>query len=63
MKFVRRMLHRPELSPFLTHETIPGPRVDTDEAFLDFCRNNGSTGYHLAGTCMASSGSGSRMPR
>lgn len=50
MKFVRAMLHRPELAPFLTAETIPGPGVDSDEALLDFCRHNGSTGYHLVGT-------------
>jgi choline dehydrogenase len=50
MKFVRRMLHRPELAAFLTAETIPGPGVDSDEALLDFCRHNGSTGYHLVGT-------------
>lgn len=50
MKLVRNMLHRPELEKFLAVETIPGPGVATDEELLDFCRHNGSTGYHLVGT-------------
>jgi len=50
MKLVRKMLHRPELEPFLAAETIPGPGIATDEELLDFCRHNGSTGYHLVGT-------------
>jgi choline dehydrogenase len=50
MKFVRKMLHRPEMLAFLAHETIPGPHVESDDELLEFCRNNGSTGYHLVGT-------------
>ncbi len=50
MKFVRALLHRPELQTYLTDETIPGPAVQTDEDMLNFCRHNGSTGYHLVGT-------------
>ncbi|WP_088344581.1 MULTISPECIES: GMC family oxidoreductase N-terminal domain-containing protein [Rhodomicrobium] len=50
MKLVRALLHAPELKEYLTEETIPGPEVETEEDMLDFCRNNGSTGYHLVGT-------------
>lgn len=50
MKIIRNLLHSPILSQYLEEETIPGITVQTDEQLLDFCRNNGSTGYHLVGT-------------
>ncbi|MGE8462357.1 MAG: GMC family oxidoreductase [Pseudomonas capeferrum] len=50
MKIIRELLHSPMLSKYLVEETIPGVKVQTDEQMLDFCRRNGSTGYHLVGT-------------
>ncbi|OPA90872.1 GMC family oxidoreductase [Pseudomonas fluorescens] len=50
MKIIRALLHSPLLSKYLVEETIPGTKVQTDEQMLDFCRLNGSTGYHLVGT-------------
>lgn len=50
MQFVRKVLHAPELEPYLEAETVPGPNVRTDDEMLDFCRRHGSTGYHLIGT-------------
>jgi choline dehydrogenase len=50
MTFVRTLLHSEELRPYLSAETVPGDQVRTDEEMLDFCRRNGSTGYHLVGT-------------
>lgn len=50
MKIIRELLHSPMLSKYLVEETIPGVKVQTDEQMLDFCRMNGSTGYHLVGT-------------
>lgn len=50
MQFVRHLLHAPELKEYLVSESIPGAAVQTDEDMLDFCRNHGSTGYHLVGT-------------
>ncbi|MBY5827931.1 GMC family oxidoreductase [Rhizobium leguminosarum] len=50
VQMIRELLHAPELSKFLVEETVPGPRVKTDEDMLDFVKRNGSTGYHLVGT-------------
>ncbi|MEJ8570579.1 GMC family oxidoreductase [Microbaculum marinum] len=50
MNFVRSLLHSPGLAAYLEAETIPGDKVHTDDEMLDFCRRNGSTGYHLVGT-------------
>jgi choline dehydrogenase len=32
-------------------ETLPGPDAQTDDELLDFAYRNGSTTYHLIGTC------------
>jgi choline dehydrogenase len=50
MQMIRALLHSPDLSKFLKEETVPGPRVKSDEDMLDFVKKNGSTGYHLVGT-------------
>jgi hypothetical protein len=44
------LLHAPELKPFLSDETLPGPHLESDDELLDFARRNGSTTYHLIGT-------------
>lgn len=51
MRLIRRLLHTPELAPFLERETLPGPQAQTDDELLDFAKKNGSTTYHLIGTC------------
>jgi choline dehydrogenase len=51
MRLLRRMLNTPELSRFLERETLPGPQAQTDDELLDFSKRNGSTTYHLIGTC------------
>ena len=50
IRLIRRLLHAPELKPFLSDETLPGPHVESDDELLDFARRNGSTTYHLIGT-------------
>lgn len=50
MKIMRTLLHSPLLAHYLAEETVPGLQVHTDEQMLDFCRQHGSTGYHLVGT-------------
>ncbi|WP_149540319.1 GMC family oxidoreductase [Siccirubricoccus phaeus] len=50
MRLLRRMLNTPELSRFLDAETLPGPKVQSDDELLDFAKKNGSTTYHLIGT-------------
>ncbi len=51
MRLIRRLLHPPELCVFLERETLPGPQAQTDDELLDFAKKNGSTTYHLIGTC------------
>jgi choline dehydrogenase len=51
MRLIRRLLNTPELAPFLERETLPGPQAQSDDELLDFARRNGSTTYHLIGTC------------
>jgi choline dehydrogenase len=51
MRLLRRMLSTPEMMALLERETLPGPAVQKDDELLDFSRRNGSTTYHLIGTC------------
>ncbi len=51
IRLVRRMLATPELAPFLEAETLPGPAAQSDDELLDFARQNGTTTFHLIGTC------------
>jgi choline dehydrogenase len=50
MRLLRRMLGTPELAQYLEAETLPGPKVQSDDELLDFAKKNGSTTYHLIGT-------------
>lgn len=50
MKFVRKVLQMPRLSEYLEGETVPGPGVVSDDEMLQFCKENGSTSFHLVGT-------------
>jgi choline dehydrogenase len=50
MKQIRRVLHAPTLRTYLEAETVPGPDVQTGDEWLQYCRQRGSTGYHLCGT-------------
>ena len=50
LRLLRRLLATPELRPFLTHETLPGPDVRSDDELLAFAYANGSTTFHLCGT-------------
>ena len=50
MKIVRALLNSPSMSKYLTDEVVPGAILQTDEELLEFCKNFGSTCYHLVGT-------------
>lgn len=50
MQFVRKVLHMPRMAKYLERETFPGPDVVSDDEMLQFCKENGSTSYHLVGT-------------
>jgi choline dehydrogenase len=51
IRLLRRVLNTPELAPFVERETLPGQEAQTDDELLDFAYRNGSTTYHLIGTC------------
>jgi choline dehydrogenase len=51
MRLMRSLLHRPELAGFLESEVLPGGEVRSDDELLHFAKLNGSTTYHLIGTC------------
>ena len=50
MKLARKLLHSRSLAPFFDRDELPGPAVNTDDEWLDFARQYGSTAYHLIGT-------------
>ena len=50
IRLARRLLHTPELAPYMDHETLPGPDVESDDALLGFARQYGGTVWHLIGT-------------
>ncbi|MGY3238512.1 MULTISPECIES: GMC family oxidoreductase [unclassified Bradyrhizobium] len=50
LRLIRRLLSTPEMTNFVSHETLPGPDVRSDDELLDFAYRNGSTCYHLVGT-------------
>jgi choline dehydrogenase len=39
------------MRPFLAREVKPGAEAASDEALLEFCRDNGATIFHPSGTC------------
>lgn len=44
----RALLGQPAFRDLDDGETLPGPRVDTDEEIIEWVRRYGRTGYHLA---------------
>jgi choline dehydrogenase len=50
MKLARRLLHTPELAQYFGGDMLPAPQVRSDDEFLDYARQYGSTAYHLIGT-------------
>jgi choline dehydrogenase len=50
MQLVRGLLHSEDMARYVTEETIPGRDVESDDEMLEFCKRNGSTGFHLVGT-------------
>ncbi|HZD26312.1 MAG TPA: GMC family oxidoreductase N-terminal domain-containing protein [Alphaproteobacteria bacterium] len=51
IRLARRLLHAPALQRYLEREEQPGEAATSDDALLDFARAQGSTAYHLIGTC------------
>ena len=51
LKVVRRIAAAPPLRPYVAAEEYPGPRVQSDEDWLAFCREAGDTVFHPTSTC------------
>ena len=47
----RRIFAQPAMAPYSVEETVPGPRVTSDEDFADFAKKNGTNVFHPVGTC------------
>ena len=51
LKEARRIVHAESFQKYQPSELAPGTAVQSDEALVDYVRNNGSTIYHPVGTC------------
>lgn len=51
LRMVRQWLQAPALQPYFVAEDVPGPNVQTDEEFLHFARQTGSTVFHASCSC------------
>ena len=56
LKWGRRIAGQAALTPYIDHEMMPGPSLDSDEALLAYARMAGSTIYHPVGTCQMGRG-------
>ncbi len=50
MKLARKLLHTHALAPYFECDELPAPAVHSDDEWMDFARQYGSTAYHLIGT-------------
>ncbi len=50
MHLARKLLHTEALAPFFDRDQLPGPGVHSDDEWLHYARQYGSTAYHLIGT-------------
>ncbi|WP_244519991.1 MULTISPECIES: GMC oxidoreductase, partial [unclassified Ensifer] len=50
-RLVRRIASASALSTVTAEEVSPGPSLDSDEALIDYFRENSGSIYHLCGTC------------
>jgi choline dehydrogenase len=57
VKAARAIAATPAMRPLVKREVTPGPEVASDEALLEFCRDNGATIFHPSGTCKMGSDS------
>jgi choline dehydrogenase len=51
LKILRNILNAPAMKPFIAKEVEPGPGIVSDEQWLAYCRERGSTVYHPTSTC------------
>ena len=51
MKIGRRIINNRMIDKYRAYEMNPGDKVQTDDEWLQFARENGQTTYHVIGTC------------
>lgn len=51
LKRLRALVNTPPFSRYVAEERLPGPSVQTDEQWLEYCRSHGDTVYHPTSTC------------
>ena len=51
LRSIRAITGSKSMAPFIKREVKPGKDADSDEALLEFARNNGATIFHPSGTC------------
>jgi choline dehydrogenase len=51
MRTVRAWFNAPSLKRYLVAETLPGPAVQTDDEFLAYARQTGTTVFHATCSC------------
>ena len=56
MRLLRRILEQPAIRPYIAAEHVPGAQVQTDDEWLAYFRDAGTTIYHP--TCTARMGTG-----
>ena len=52
LKMLRRILEQPAIQPYIASEHRPGAQVQSDDGWLAYCRETGSTIYHPSCTAM-----------
>jgi choline dehydrogenase len=56
LKWARTIASQPALAPFVDHELMPGPELNSDAMLLEYARLAGTTIYHPVGTCQMGHG-------
>ncbi|MDE2006078.1 MAG: GMC family oxidoreductase N-terminal domain-containing protein, partial [Rhodospirillales bacterium] len=51
MRIARQIVANAAMDRYRDFEMNPGAKVQTDDEWLEFARNNGQTTYHVIGTC------------
>ena len=51
LKMCRRLANGQPLARYCANEAYPGEHVKTDQDVLEYARQQGSSGYHISGTC------------
>ncbi len=51
LRLVRQWFQSPALARYVVAETVPGPDVQTDDEFVSYARQTGTTVFHASGSC------------